>query len=84
MESSSTAKDKVEALSLPQIMSTHQDDAHQSCNRQKFRSIPLNSTKGAFRYRFQLVYQLALSCGASHHIDFRSRTIEKLTKVRRC
>jgi hypothetical protein len=35
MESSSAVKDKVEAFSLSQIMSTHQDDAHQSCNRQK-------------------------------------------------
>jgi hypothetical protein len=84
MESFSVAKDKVEALSLPQIMSTHQDDAHQPCNCQELRSILLNSTKEAFRYQFQLVHQLVLPCGAGHRIDFRSRTTEKLTKVRRC
>jgi Zn-dependent peptidase ImmA (M78 family) len=70
MKSSSAAKDKGETLSLPQIMSTHQDDALQSCNRQKFRSILLNPTKEAFQYRFQLVHQLVLSCGADHRIDF--------------
>jgi IrrE N-terminal-like domain len=84
MESFSAVKNKVEALSLPQIMFMRQGDAYQSCNCQERQSILLNSTKEVFRYRFQLVHQLALLCGAGHRIDFRSRTTEKLTKVRRC
>jgi hypothetical protein len=36
------------------------DDAHRSCNHQKFRSILLNLAEEASRYRFQLTYQLVL------------------------
>jgi hypothetical protein len=60
------------------------DDAHRSCNYQKFRLILLNLAEEASRYRFQLVYQLVLPYIIDHRIDLQSSTTEKPTMVRRC
>ena len=84
MESLSVVKNEAGALSLLQITSMHQGDAHWPYNYQECQSILLNSIKKAIRYRLQLTHQLALLCETCHRMDLQSRSTERLTEVRRC
>jgi hypothetical protein len=66
---SNMTKSEEEALLFISGHSNKLDDAHQVCNCQELRSIPLNLAEKASRYRFQLVHQLTPSCSINHRID---------------